>query len=435
MLQRERIRGYLRSSSFQMAVLFTVLCGLSVLVLGYFGAYFSRGHFIKGTEEVIETEIKYVMPMKDSGVLQDFIAAYSGEDRVYALYDGASKPAGVPPEVSLLAEGIITFDHVENGRRYAAKIHSFDDGQKLLIGVDISSIADDYAFMRGLSIVSIIMMLMVIAVSFLISFFVVGRTNKIAATARNIMDTGDLSRRLEVGSRWDDLSNMAAVLNALFARVEALVHGVRQVSDNIAHDLRTPLTRLRNHIETLNKTHPQPVHDDLLEEADHILSTFNALLRISRIEYEQQRERFTQVDLSALVHDLVAFYEPMAEDKAVTLRADIGDVSVKGDRDLLFQAFANVLDNAIKFSPDGGEVNVRLMERGQRAYFDVTDNGMGVKDCDKDKIFNRFFRVAECRSMPGTGLGLSLVAAVVNLHGGQVKASDAHPGLRIAIEF
>lgn len=435
MAVRGLFRDYTRSSSFQMAVFFTVLCGLSVVVLLYLGSYFSHGPFVKGAEKTIDTEMKYVVPLYDDGRLNDFVRDNAGDhDRLYLFYDGGdSNLAGVPAEISLLAEGIVTFSHTQNGRLYAAKIHTFGDGKKLLIGVDITDVAADYAFMEKLSIASIVMMLVVIVFSFLISRFVVVGTNRIASTAWEIMDTGDLSRRLEVGSSWDDLSNMAAALNALFDRVEELLHGVRQVSDNIAHDLRTPLARLRNHIETLYKDNPKPEYQDLLGEVDHLLSTFNALLRISRIEFEKQRERFADVDVSALVHDVVEFYEPMAEDGHVRLTTHIDYVSVRGDRDLLFQAFANILDNAIKFSPNGGQVEVRLSALGQGMQLEVIDAGLGIDDADKTKIFDRFYRVAKCRSLPGTGLGLSLVAAVVALHGGTVEAHDAHPGSRIVV--
>lgn len=435
MAVRRMFRDYTQSSSFQMAVFFTVLCGLSVLVLVYLVSYFSHGPFVKGAEKTIDTEMKYVVPLYETGQLDLFMRDRADDgERLYLFYDAEEKNlTGVPADVSLLAEGIITFDHVQNDLRYAAKIHTFDDGKKLLIAVNITDVAEAYAFMKMLSLASIVMMLVVIVFSFLISRFVVGGTNRISSTAWDIMDTGDLSRRLEVGSSWDDLSNMAAALNALFDRVEDLVHGVRQVSDNIAHDLRTPLTRLRNHVETLYKEDQKPEYEVLLGEVDHLLSTFNALLRISRIEFEKQRERFADIDISALVHDVVAFYEPMAEDGHVNLTAHIDDVTVRGDRDLLFQAFANILDNAIKFSPEGGVVDVSLRATDKGMRFEVVDSGMGVEDADKAKIFDRFYRVAQCRSMPGTGLGLSLVAAVVSLHGGEVEAHDADPGLRMVV--
>lgn len=277
-------------------------------------------------------------------------------------------------------------------------------------------------------------MLLVILTSFAISTFVVGRIGHIAATAKSIMDTGDLSQRISIDSRWDDLGYMAEILNQLLARIEELMHGVKNVSDNIAHDLRTPLTRLRNNLETLQKN-ANPENADLCEnmvaEADRLLATFAALLRITRIETGRQRHQFVALQMEEVLRDVLEMYEPVAEEKNIQITAQLEKVAYHGDRDLLFQAFVNLLDNAIKFTPEGGTILVTLDNK----TFSIADSGEGVAAGEREKIFERFYRTETSRNTPGNGLGLALVAAVVKLHGASISLASANPGLRVNIAF
>jgi len=420
-LLKTESRRYIKSSSFVMALLFTVLCGLAALSLGYFINYFTKGHFVHSTEAVLDAEIRYIEAIgpdriKDTGQLYLF------------LNEDGSLPIDVPSNVSRLAEGILVFNYLPNNRRYAAKIHTLNDNRKMLVGTDITSISRDFKFMQWIGIASICFVMAVVFVSYLISVFVVSGTNKIADTAREIIDTGDLSRRVDVSSRWDDLSNMAAVLNMLLDRVEALMQGVRQVSDNIAHDLRTPLTRMRGKLENLKD---EQIKQEFLDEADQLLDTFNALLRISRIEAEKQRSQFSAVNLKELLEDVVAFYEPLAEEKYVSLHSDLSEASLRGDRDLLFQAYANLLDNAVKFTHENGTVEVHLRIVDDKISVEISDTGAGISENDKEKIFDRFYRGEKSRSSSGTGLGLSLVNAVINLHNGSIEVTNTNPGLKI----
>jgi len=419
-------RRYTKSSSFIMALLFTLLCGLAAMSLGYFINYFAKGHFIDSTERVLDTELRYIEAVGEvnSGVQP------SGPLYLILNKDGGL-PKNIPPDLSRLSEGILVFTYPENKRRYAAKIYTLADYRKILIGTDITDISKDFKFMQILGIASIFFVMIVVFVAYVISIFVVSGTNKIADTAREIIDTGDLSRRLDVGSQWDDLSNMAAVLNILLDRVEELMHGVRQVSDNIAHDLRTPLTRMRNKIERLQKKYGHDDYADLMGESDQILNTFNALLRISRIEAEQKKSHFTDIDLKHLIRDVVAFYEPLAEDENIDLTSDLSEASYCGDRDLLFQAYANMLDNAVKFTPAGGRVSVKLYKEKGHIYVRITDTGAGIKEGEQNQIFNRFYRGEKSRNSAGTGLGLSLVRAVIDLHRGNVQVENSSDGLSI----
>lgn len=408
-----------------MALLFTLLCGLSLFILGYFGYFFARGHFINGTEAVIDTEIKH---------LSENQAYYASDnmDRLYIPFgpDG-EVPTLVSGEIHRLKEGMIVFEHPQTLKTYAAKIHTFDSSHKILVAVDITEIQQEFRFMQWLSIVSIALIMLVVLVSYLISVFVARGTNRIATTAQNIMDTGDLSKRLEVSSRWDDLGKMSATLNLMLDRIEELMGGVKLVSDNIAHDLRTPLTRLRNHIEAAKKDNSESVKDALLNEADQLLNTFNALLRISRIETEKKREHFQSLALRPLLEDVIALYEPLAEIKHIAIKQQLLDATYVGDKDLLFQAYANILDNAIKYTPENGHITITMNNDHKHCTIVLEDSGGGIAENDLGKVFQRFFRVDSSRSSSGTGLGLSLVQAVFDLHHGLLKLENTLSGLRV----
>ncbi len=420
-----------------MAVLFTFLLGLGVCILGYFGYYFSKGYFVYGTEAIINAEMQHFIEHDKHGDLPQTINQHAArEGRIFFLSDRnenfvTGNIATLPQNVSLMAEGTIVFDRNDN--TYAARIHTLPNGYKFLLGVDITKVQEDYRQMTNLSILSIVAMLLVILISFLISIFVVSRTGRIAQTAKNIMETGNLSQRIEIDNRWDDLSYTASVLNMFLERVQGLVENVRQVSDNIAHDLRTPLMRLRNDLEDLKKNSAKPdKFEKVIGEADQILTMFSALLRISNIESGQEKFNFEAVDIEGILNDVLDLYEPLAEDKSIALVKSTQGCKIKGDRDLLFQCFANLLDNAIKFTPANGTITIHLQKSG---LLEIMDTGPGIAEQDKDKIFRRFYRAEQSRHMKGNGLGLSMVDAVLRLHDAKIELQNRNPGLRIQILF
>lgn len=304
----------------------------------------------------------------------------------------------------------------------------YDFGKKEAVG------ESDVLFQQ-LSIVIMVLMSLVVLVSFVISTFVVNRINTIAATAREIMDTGDLSRRISIDTNWDDLSNLAQVLNGFLDRVESLMDGIREVSNNIAHDLRTPLTHLRNQIEELKS---RPVSDSdieaLLSKSDQILAIFHSLLRIANIEKSKRHQLLEEVNLSALLQDVVELYEPVSEEKNICLVMQQEDQEMTiGDRHLLFQLFANVLGNAIKFSPPDSKVSVKIDNDKNGVNIFISDHGPGISASEKEAVFRRFYRGDASRSTEGNGLGLSLVRAIVDLHKGSVTLQDNNPGLRVHV--
>lgn len=423
-------RSYQRSSSFFMAILFTILCGVVALCLGFFINYFAKGHFIHSTEEVLNSEIKYISALDQAKLLERKKA--NGRLYVY-LNEQGNDPDVLSKDIDVLSEGIIVFKHKQSHKRYAAKVHNMPDGRNLLIAFDITEISKDFRFMQLIGASSILFVMLVVFVAYVISIFVVRGTNKIAATAQDIMLTGDLSRRIDVSNSWDDLSHMTAVLNMLLDRVEELVQGVRDVSDNIAHDLRTPLTRLKNHIEELQKTSKRPEDfETLVGEADHILRTFHALLRISRIETERRRDNFQDINVKTLMADVVSFYEPLAEEQNIDLTVELIEYAYEADPDLLFQAYVNIVDNALKYTPAGGKVSVNMRKDEQdKLCIEITDTGPAISEAEKERIFERFYRAEKSRTTKGTGLGLSLVKAVLDLHGADIRAVPSSEGLKI----
>ena len=275
------------------------------------------------------------------------------------------------------------------------------------------------------------------------------RIDALSDTSRTIME-GDLTGRLPVNGSGDELDRLAQSLNLMLARIEQLMAGLREVSDNIAHDLKTPLNRLRNRVEAaLREPYGEPVYREALErtieEADGLIKTFNALLSIARIEAGAGGENRETLDVSALLRDVAELYEPVAEERGLVLKADAqAPIFIRGDRQLLGQAIANLIDNAIKYgtseAAENGpgaqpEVEVSAEAKGSMAEIVVTDRGPGVPASDRERVLDRFVRLEASRSEPGSGLGLSLVAAVARLHGGSLRTrgqrarAQSHPRL------
>jgi len=280
---------------------------------------------------------------------------------------------------------------------------------------------------------------------FLVARRVLKRIDAMTETSRRIM-AGDLGGRLPVGRSGDELDRLAENLNAMLERIVALMGGLKEVSDNIAHDLRTPLTRLRNRAEQALRTakNEREYRDALeatIEESDELIRTFNALLMIARAESGHARENMTELDAAEIARGVGELYEPLADERGLKLRIEASaPAPVRGNRELMSQALANLVDNAIKYagpSPatDGAvpEVVVRALNDGGKILLTVTDNGPGIAEADRDRAVERFVRLDQSRTEPGSGLGLSLASAVARLHGGELRLEDNHPGLKTVL--
>jgi signal transduction histidine kinase len=256
----------------------------------------------------------------------------------------------------------------------------------------------------------------------------------------DVIMAGDLSHRLKLRGDTSEVDKLVGHINEMLDRIQELLIGVKQVSDNIAHDLRTPLTRLRNNLASFERRmegESQERVRELIAESDHIISTFNSLLRIARIELGEISQQREKVKLNELVYEVVELYEPVASDKTISISTELSSVSIFAERNLIFQAIANVVDNAIKYTPVNGQIKVSLIEADNReAVLTIVDSGCGIKQENRSKVFDRFFREDSSRGQePGNGLGLSLVAAVVKIHDADITLEDGDPGLSVRLTF
>lgn len=271
---------------------------------------------------------------------------------------------------------------------------------------------------------------------------VLKRVDGMSETAHGIME-GDLKGRLAITGTGDELDRLALNLNAMLDRIGELMAGMQQVTDNIAHDLKTPLTRLRNRAEEALRSAKSPDElraalDGSIEEADNLIRVFNALLMIARLEAGRISENMAELDLSEIVSGMAELYEPLAEEAGLALSSEVAPgLRVFGNRELIGQALANLIDNALKYGgpEQGGDgvVKVAAQRNGTEIELSVADHGPGVPEADRGRVLDRFVRLDASRSKPGFGLGLSLAAGVVRLHGGQLRLEDNAPGLRVVI--
>jgi len=313
----------------------------------------------------------------------------------------------------------------EQAQRAIAMLIEFSNKDSLLVARSVQDIEFAVSIAQTSSWVMIIILCVVALSSLALAYYVVSRINKISDTADAIIQTGDLSDRLYVESSWDDLSKLTLALNQLLDKIEQSVKAISSVSDNIAHDLRTPLTRLKSHIESIDN-HEQK--QALIAECDNLMGIFNSLLRISDIENSAKQAGFESVNLDIVLEDAIDLYSPLIEEKNIELESHTEAVKdFVGDKNLLFQAFANVLDNAIKFTPAHGIIHVSLSVSSDGiVLFSVDDSGKGVDSKSLDKLTRRFFREEKSRSTSGNGLGLSLVSAIISLHGGKIWFEKSH---------
>ncbi|MBI2241525.1 MAG: HAMP domain-containing histidine kinase [Magnetospirillum gryphiswaldense] len=266
------------------------------------------------------------------------------------------------------------------------------------------------------------------------------RVESMNRTARRIIG-GDMKSRMRISGTRDEFDQLSAGFNEMMDEIERLVESIRTVTDNVAHDLRTPLNRLRSRIDValLSESDCDSLRrtlEETLAEADNILATFNAILTIANAESGQRLHSFEPLDPARLAEDVAELYEPLAEEKEVRLRCHATHgLELAGDRHLLFQALANMVDNAVKYTPQGGEVLVTVASSDGAVEISVADSGPGIPADQRSRVLERFVRLDSTRTTPGNGLGLSLVSAVVRLHGATLDLEDNQPGLRLVIRF
>lgn len=354
----------------------------------------------------------------------------------------ASLPAG-----ALAHTGVVETTYKSKGhvRTALARVFALSGGFRLLVGHDLAEGDALRPLMWHALLSSLIWFTLISTVGgLLVARRVLRRVDRINAEARRIVD-GDLSRRLPLAGTGDELDRLVSNLNAMLGRIAELMAGMKEVSDNVAHDLKTPLTRLRTRAEQtllLGRTTEdfREALEKVIGDADSMIAIFNALLMIARAEAGAGREGMTDFDLADVASDVGELYEPVAENGDVAFVGVIeSGLVVHGSRELIGQALANLVDNALKYGINegrcGGDRRIELTacRRGLVIEVAVADRGEGILADDRQRVTDRFVRLENSRSRPGTGLGLSLVAAVVRLHGGELRIEDNEPGLRIVI--
>jgi signal transduction histidine kinase len=322
-----------------------------------------------------------------------------------------------------------------------AVLENLPDGNRLLVGRDISDL-DSFAAQIRVAVISIVALTFVMAgvASVLVTRRTVGRIESINAASRAIMASG-LDKRIPLRGSNDEWDRVAENLNQMLERIETLVGEVKQVGDNVAHDLRTPLTRMRGRLEKAahaprNAEADQALIGDTISELDAVLRIFLSITRIAQIETQVRTGGFRSVNLAEIAGEVVELYDAAAEEDGTRLvTAGEAEVLVTGDRDLIFDAVANVVDNALKHGHPAGSVVVTSETVSGVPVISVADNGPGIPDDQHDQVFKRFYRLEQSRYTPGNGLGLSLVAAVARLHGARIELLDNAPGLLFKLWF
>ena len=332
--------------------------------------------------------------------------------------------------------------------RALVRVTELDNGFRLLIGRDLEERRRLFGIVAKAAQWSILVVVVLgIGGGIFVARRVLQRIDAMTGTAQRIM-AGDLSGRLPVGRSGDELDRLASNLNAMLERIEALMMGLKEVSDNIAHDLKTPLTRLRNRAEEAlarsgSEAEYRTALERTIEESDGLIRTFNALLMIARAESGQARDNMDDFDASEVANGIHELYEPLAEDSGMTLKVRTSFAPLHGNRELISQALANLVENAIKYgkpvsaaqSLSAGavgavrEILIEARREGGEVLLSVTDHGPGIPEGDRRHAVERFVRLDASRTQPGSGLGLSLASAVATLHDGHLRLGDAHPGL------
>jgi signal transduction histidine kinase len=308
----------------------------------------------------------------------------------------------------------------------------------LMVGRDVDAFQTAQSVIIGLSWITAGIVIMMTAIGFFMVSMILQRVRLIQHTATRVIETGNLSSRIPETQASGDFKRLADTLNHMLARIEESMAEIRQVSDDIAHDLRTPLTRLTQHVEALKTGSTHVSIHDVAEEAERMASIFNALLRISNIEHGKRSAGFGDIDLRTFLEDLHEYYSLLMPEKGQRFVVELPSVlpSIHGDKDMLFQAFSNIIENAMKYTPAGGTIALKAATKGERIEISIIDNGPGIGDADKPKIFCRFFRTDDSRHSPGNGLGLALVKAVMDLHQASIMLGDNNPsGLIITVSL
>lgn len=440
----------LRSAAFRLAVMQALLFALIALTL-FLVSWFAARHYIENQlRQTITDEFSEVIahpPAQRAASIQRSLAQVPRGAYDYSLFD-AHRSLVVGDILEEPVAGWSTIEQHEGlrgGKDAVRRILVYgarqDDGSMLVVGRDLASVDElDALLQQVFTWAGLAAVVLALAGGMVTAGGYLRRVEAIAAAASRIA-AGDLAARVLVTGRGDEFDRLAVSLNSMLERIQSLVEGLRQVSNDIAHDLRTPLTHMRQRLEAAMEEATSvesygKACERALADADSVLDTFAALLRIAKVEARQRREGFADVALSALLERLVDDYRPVMEDEERAFDVAIArDVHVHGDALLLTQMFVNLLENALHHTKPGTPISVRLDALGQGCRLIIADAGPGIPARERGRVLKRFVRLDAARSTPGSGLGLSLVAAVADLHDAALTLDDATPGLHVQLDF
>lgn len=453
-----------RTTAFKLTLAYlTVFALFAIFLLGYF-ALNTKRLFTEQVTEVVDAEISGLVDHFNVGGIRRLTLVVEARSRRpgSSLYlvttpgsEGLAGNVGSLPTGALDRQGWAetVYRRLEEGEtsdphRALVRVYHLPGGFRLLVGRDLDE--RDRLFQvvldAGKWSAAVVIVLGLVG-GFFVARRVLRRVDAMTETARTIMG-GNLSGRLPVAGSGDELDRLAHNLNEMLDRIEALMGGLKEVTDNIAHDLKTPLTRLRNRAEeALRSSRSEQDYraalEGTIEESDSLIRTFNALLMIARAESGQARDNMVDFDAAEAARAVGELYEPLAEEQGLTLEVDApAAVPLRGNRELISQALANLVDNAIKYAAPAAQANgtpscvtIAARAEGDRVLLSVGDRGPGIPEGDRGRAIGRFVRLEESRTIPGSGLGLSLVSAVARLHGGGLRLEDNAPGLKAVLEF
>src|SRR6266545_916678 len=450
----------LRTTAFKLTLVYlTVFALFAVFLLAYF-AWNTRRLITEQITQTVDAEITGLAEQYRQGGIRRLVFVVDARSRrpgssLYLVTTRAGE--GLAGNVGSLATGILEtsgwtetayrrLDDPDGVEHHAlVRVFQLPAGFRLLVGRDLEERERLYDIVLAAGRWSLaIVIVLGVAGGFFVTRRVLKRVDAMSETTRRIM-AGDLGGRLPIAGTGDELDRLASNLNAMLERIEALMRGLKEVSDNIAHDLKTPLTRLRNRCEaTLRHAASEADYraalEATIEESEGLMRTFNALLMIARAESGQARDDMTEFDAAEIARDVGELYEPLADEKGLALKVEAPrPAPVRGNRELISQALANLVDNAIKYAKphaeavNGAEILVTAQGEGDRILLAVADRGPGIPQADRGRAVERFVRLEQSRSEPGSGLGLSLAAAVAHLHAGELRLEDNAPGLKAVI--
>jgi signal transduction histidine kinase len=441
-----------RSAGVRLAALYGLLFALSSYALVFFLWWATTGLLDQQVEAAIRADGQALVERWDAGGLPPLMftigermAEDVDDDAIYTLnaQDGRRFAGNLDRWPVNVAQSGVFYELpvMRDGVRSLATVYAIDlqGGLRLLVGRDVKGRAQFKHLLPGMllyatMVVAVLALIGSLVMRSLFQRMVADVSSTAAAIAR-----GELGRRVRRSGRGDEFDAMAEAINNMLDRIGRLMDGVRQVSNAIAHDLRTPITRARARLEDAashagTEAELRAAVDRAVADLDAVTSVFQALLRIAEIEAGSRRSAFAEIDLGPLLADLADLYAASAEDQGLSLTLHVPDtLPAYGDRDLLQQAVANLLDNAIKFSPQGGRITLSADAAERQVRISVTDQGPGIPEPDRARATERFFRGEQARHTPGSGLGLALVQAVATLHEGALLLDDAQPGLRATI--